>query len=121
ARQFFTDVLSTDLASDEILTEIVIPAAPVGARVHFHEFGRRHGDFAMAACAAQYAEGPNGAQLVVGLGEVTPTPHFCQELSSLMSVGKSALTHLEQYIEDELDKLQLLSDLQADEEYRRVL
>ncbi|CAM5478420.1 FAD binding domain-containing protein [Eoetvoesiella caeni] len=121
ARHFFTDVLSTDLASDEILTEVVIPAAPVGARVHFHEFGRRHGDFALAACAAQYAVYPEGGRLAVGLGGVDATPYFCEELSDRMSTGKSALSQLGQHIENELKKLNPLSDLQADEDYRRTL
>jgi len=121
ARKFFTDVLSTDLTSDEILTEILIPVAPAGAKVCFHEFGRRHGDFAMAACAAQYVAHPEGNKLTVGLGGVDARPYFCEELSRLMSAGNGALPKLDQHIENELKKLNPLSDLQADAAYRRTL
>src|SRR5262245_22435925 len=49
AGDFFIGALTTVLESDEIITEIALPAWPTGRRWGFQEFSRRRGDFAMAA------------------------------------------------------------------------
>jgi carbon-monoxide dehydrogenase medium subunit len=49
-RDFFTGFLQTDLAEDEILTEVRFSTAWPHAALH--EFSRRHGDFAIVAAAA---------------------------------------------------------------------
>ena len=54
ATEFFTGPLQTTLESDEILTEIHLPAWPVARRWAFKEFARRKGDFAMAGVALFY-------------------------------------------------------------------
>lgn len=52
ARDFFAGPFTTALRSDELLTEIRLPAFPVGAGWAFEEVARRRGDFAMVAVAA---------------------------------------------------------------------
>ncbi len=54
AGDFFRGPLMTTLESDEIITEIRLPAWPVKRRFGFQEFARRRGDFAMAAAAVFY-------------------------------------------------------------------
>src|ERR1700739_468022 len=54
ASAFFTGPLQTTLQSDEILTEVHLPAWPVERRWAFKEFARRKGDFAMAGVALFY-------------------------------------------------------------------
>jgi CO/xanthine dehydrogenase FAD-binding subunit len=49
---FFDGPFMTVLADDEVLTEIVFPAAPAGSGWGFHEVARAHGDFALVAAAA---------------------------------------------------------------------
>src|SRR5256712_3940318 len=51
-RDFFQTYLTTNLAADEILTEVRLPATPAGAGFAFEEFSRRHGDFAIIGIAA---------------------------------------------------------------------
>src|SRR5204863_6480341 len=46
-RDFFQTYLTTNLAADEILTEVRLPATPAGAGYAFEVFARRHGDFAI--------------------------------------------------------------------------
>jgi carbon-monoxide dehydrogenase medium subunit len=53
AAEFFTGILSTALAEDELLTAIEIPARPAGSRSAFVEAARRHGDYAMAGVAVE--------------------------------------------------------------------
>ncbi len=54
AVDFFRSALTTALASDEIITEVRLPAWPSTRRWGFQEFARRRGDFAMAGIAAFY-------------------------------------------------------------------
>lgn len=52
AETFFTGIMSTDRKDDELIEAVRFPAARAGAGYAFREIGRRHGDFAIVACAA---------------------------------------------------------------------
>lgn len=52
AGDFFVALFTTNLAPDEILTEIVLPPLPQRTGTAFVEFARRSGDYALAGCAA---------------------------------------------------------------------
>lgn len=52
AADFYTGLFSTDLAADELLTEIAWPALPAGSGWAFEEAARRHGDYAQVGVAA---------------------------------------------------------------------
>jgi carbon-monoxide dehydrogenase medium subunit len=52
AADFYTGLYSTDLAADELLTEIAWPALPAGSGWAFEEVARRHGDYAQVGVAA---------------------------------------------------------------------
>jgi carbon-monoxide dehydrogenase medium subunit len=56
AVNFFEGPLMTALKSDEIITEIRLPAWPAKRRFGFQEFARRRGDFALAAAMLFYDE-----------------------------------------------------------------
>lgn len=120
ASDFFEGMMTTGLAHDEVLTGVAIPVAAPGTRVCFREYARRHGDFAIAAAAAQFVP-TDGGQLRVALGGVNPTPYFCAALSQAMRAGRSALHALDALIEDECRRLEPMTDNQADAGYRRVL
>ena len=51
AGDFFAGTMETALASDELLTEIAVPALPEGTGWGFQEAARRQGDFALVAVA----------------------------------------------------------------------
>jgi aerobic carbon-monoxide dehydrogenase medium subunit len=61
ARHFFTDVLTTALASDELLTEIELPELPPRSGTCFLEIARRKGDYAMMGVACAVTLDANGA------------------------------------------------------------
>jgi carbon-monoxide dehydrogenase medium subunit len=75
--ELFTDLLTTSLAPDEILTEIRVPAPPPppaksgGAYVKLE---RKVGDFATAAAAAQVTLGADGAVAKAGIGLTNAGP-----------------------------------------------
>lgn len=70
AEQFFTGMLSTARAADEIVEDVRFPLAKTGERFAFAEFAIRHGDFALVAVAVQRdAQG-----LAIGIGGVADRP-----------------------------------------------
>jgi CO/xanthine dehydrogenase FAD-binding subunit len=71
AGEFFRGPLTTALDSDELLTEIEVPALPAGARTAFVEHTRTHGDFAIAGAAVVLLDGGHAALALIGAG---PTP-----------------------------------------------
>ena len=64
AEQFFTGLMSTLRADDELIEAVRFPCRLAGTGYAFREFGRRHGDFAIVACAA--VAHPAGVRLAVG-------------------------------------------------------
>lgn len=64
AEEFFLGLMSTARADDEFVASVTFPAARAGLGVAFREFGRRHGDFAITACAAVVDE--RSIRLAVG-------------------------------------------------------
>jgi 2-furoyl-CoA dehydrogenase FAD binding subunit len=62
ARDFFLGMMSTDRADDELIEAVEFPASNV--RCAFREVARRHGDFAIVACAAVRTD--RGVRLAVG-------------------------------------------------------
>jgi 2-furoyl-CoA dehydrogenase FAD binding subunit len=61
---FITGMMSTDKHDDEMIEAVMVPAAVPGRGYAFREFGRRHGDFAIVACAA--VAHATGIRLAVG-------------------------------------------------------
>ena len=53
AEDFFTGIYETALSAQELLVAVEVPAAPKNSVCFFHEFARRHGDYAIAGLAAQ--------------------------------------------------------------------
>ena len=70
ARAFFEGPLETACREDEIVIATRWPAAAPGARHAFDEVALRHGDFAIASCAAVLHED----RMVIGFGGVGDTP-----------------------------------------------
>ena len=64
ADAFFTGPMSTGRDDDELIEAVIMPRRRPGHGYAFREFARRHGDFAIVACAAIAGEGT--ARLAVG-------------------------------------------------------
>jgi carbon-monoxide dehydrogenase medium subunit len=52
AVEFFKGIYETALSANELLVAVEVPIATEGSAYFFHEFARRHGDFAIAGLAA---------------------------------------------------------------------
>lgn len=64
AEAFFTGMMTTDLRDEELIEAVRFPAACPGTGYAFREIARRHGDFAIVACAAVVDS--RSARLAVG-------------------------------------------------------
>jgi carbon-monoxide dehydrogenase medium subunit len=53
AQDFFTGIYETALSPEELLVAVELPVARKNASHFFHEFARRHGDYAILGLAAQ--------------------------------------------------------------------
>ena len=66
--EFFTDLFTTALAHDEILTEIQIPTPPAHSGGAYFKMERKVGDYGTAGVAAQVSLDAAGSFARVGLG-----------------------------------------------------
>jgi len=76
AEEFFIDYMTTALASDEILLQIVFPVIRPSSGYALEEIARRHGDFAIAGVVAivDLDHGGKVAEARIALFGVAPTP-----------------------------------------------
>lgn len=64
AAEFFTGMMSTCLADDECIEAVRFPVSKPDTGCAFNEVGRRHGDFAIVACAVRVTD--ETVELTVG-------------------------------------------------------
>jgi 2-furoyl-CoA dehydrogenase FAD binding subunit len=70
AESFFTGMMVTDRADDELIEAVAYPKRRAGTGYAFAEVGRRHGDFAIVACAAVV----DGTRMRLAIGGVADHP-----------------------------------------------
>jgi aerobic carbon-monoxide dehydrogenase medium subunit len=116
ADAFFRDALTTAIEPGEILTELMVPAAPAGAKAVFREHARRAGDFAIAAAAVLRLPGNGG--LSAALGAVTPVPVVCRRIEDSFRAGGLA-GEVEALVATELGDLDPITDIRSSASYRR--
>jgi carbon-monoxide dehydrogenase medium subunit len=111
AADFFQGIFQTALFVDELLTSVELPVARKSSVHFFHEFARRHGDYAIAGLAAQAAveadmiadlrpaffavgDRPVLAKAVGRLLNVAITPALLSEVSA--ALGEELVAHDDQ-------------------------
>lgn len=110
AAEFFTGMMTTARAEHELIEAVHIPARQTGAGYAFKEFSRRHGDFAIVACAAIVTS----ANVRLAVGGVADTP----ALHDLGALDGKALDNALDVFAWALDAR---DDLHATARYRREL
>ena len=110
AEAFFTGMMTTARRTDELIEAIVVPCRRPQTGYAFREFGRRHGDFAIVACAALAS--PRGARLAVGGVADRPVARNFADLH-----GRA----LDEALEAFAWELEARDDLHATATYRRAL
>jgi CO/xanthine dehydrogenase FAD-binding subunit len=122
ARDFFLGTMTVDLATDEIVTEVVLPKLPPKTGWGFEELARRHGDFALAAAASTLTLSDGLiAQARLALTGVGPTALRATEAEALL-VGQAVGPHLIARVGEALRAaIEPETDLHASSDYRRHL
>jgi 2-furoyl-CoA dehydrogenase FAD binding subunit len=110
AEDFFTGMMTTDRRGDELIEAITFPPKAPATGYAFREVARRHGDFAIVACAA--LADPRGGRLAIGGVAERPVAR------AMPLPGSSAL---DDALDDFAWSLEARDDLHASARYRREL
>lgn len=110
ASDFFTGLMTTSKTDDEMIEAAHFPLRESGTGYAFKEYGRRHGDFAIVACAAV----ARGKIIRLAIGGVADRP-VAREFPD----GDEAL--LREALNDFAWSLDARDDLHATASYRREL
>ena len=121
AKEFFTGIYETALSPQELLVAVELPAAPHNSAHFFHEFARRHGDYAIVGLAAQaVVKGGRFTDLRLGFFAVGDRPLLAEAAGKLInvSVTPAVLSEASSALGEELDPQE---DQQATPAMRRHL
>jgi aerobic carbon-monoxide dehydrogenase medium subunit len=88
ARDFFTGIYETALLAQELVIAVELPIAQKNSVHFFHEFARRHGDYAIAGLAAQaIVQGGLFTDLRAAFFAVGDRPILARAATKLINVG----------------------------------
>jgi carbon-monoxide dehydrogenase medium subunit len=88
ARDFFTGIYETALLAQELVIAVELPNAQKNSVHFFHEFARRHGDYAIAGLAAQaIVQGGLFTDLRAAFFAVGDRPILARAATKLINVG----------------------------------
>ena len=122
AKDFFTGIMSTTLAENELLAEARLPLLSNDAKFGFNEFSRRAGDFAMAASLVTYRlQGGKMAEVRVGVGGAESFPRRIPEAEAVLNEKMPGDAVFRAAAENAAKAIDPLEDHQTDAEYRRDL
>ena len=122
AEEYFTGIMSTALAEDELLTEARLPLLASDAKFGMNEFNRRAGDFAMSAALVTW-QLVNGriADPRVGVGGAEPFPRRIPQAEAALEGHAPSDTAFRGAAQAAAAAVDPLVDHQTTAEYRRDL
>jgi carbon-monoxide dehydrogenase medium subunit len=121
ATNFFKGIYETALSPDELLMAIELPVRRENSAYFFHEFARRHGDYAIAGLAAQaMVDGDGLTDLRAAFFAVGDRPVLAKAANRLVNVSitPAVLSEASAALAEELDPQE---DQQASASMRRHL
>ena len=121
ASEFFAGIYETALVPRELLVAVEFPVPPKSSTHFFHEFARRHGDYAIVGLAAQaFVKDGRFADLRLGFFAVGDRPLLAMSARKLVDVAVTpkVLSEASSALDDELAPLE---DQQATPAMRRHL
>jgi carbon-monoxide dehydrogenase medium subunit len=120
---FFKGLFTTDLAADEMLVEVALPALPPRTGTAFMEFARRRGDYALMGVAAVVTLDGDGvcqqARLVyLNAGD---GPVSAQQAAGLLRGEKPSAKVIEAAAASAGDEINPMGNVHASPDYQRHL
>ncbi len=121
-REFSTGFMATALAPDEMIAAIDLPIWRSGHGYGFHEFARRHGDFALAGAAVLLDVGAGNVvrRAALALLGVAATP-LRLEAAEARLTGQPLDAGLIRYAAATAWQVEPVADIHAGADYRRHL
>jgi carbon-monoxide dehydrogenase medium subunit len=122
ANAFFSGIMSTALADDELLARVKLPRLATGTWFGFNEFSRRAGDFAMSAALVTYRlDGGRIADAHVGVGGAEPHPRRIAEAEVALNGQAPGDVVFRAAADAAAEAVEAMEDHQTTAEYRRDL
>ncbi|QHO78366.1 molybdopterin dehydrogenase [Bradyrhizobium sp. CCBAU 051011] len=121
ADEFFAGIYETALTPQELLVAVELPVPPKSSTHYFHEFARRHGDYAIVGLAAQaLVRDRRFSDLRLGFFAVGDRPLLAKSAGKLIDVAitPAVLSEVSSALDEELSPLE---DQQATPAMRRHL
>ncbi|MDB5546409.1 MAG: molybdopterin dehydrogenase [Hyphomicrobiales bacterium] len=119
---FAQGFMTTALEPDELLTHVAFTPWRKGHGYGFHEYARRHGDFAICSSGVLIEADARGsvARLAIVIGGVGPTPVRLKE-AEVAAVGQPLSAELATYVASVAERVDAVSDVHVGADYRRHL
>ena len=117
AGEFFTGLLETAVAEDEILTAVEVPRASAGSGSAYLKFEHPASGYAICGAAATV----DGGEVGLAFNGVTATPHPATAVGDALSGSPLSDAEIDSAVDDHLRIDEPLGDLQASGEYRAEL
>ena len=122
AKDFFSGIMSTALADDELLARVELPMLAAATRFGFNEFSRRAGDFSMSASLVTYRlDGGKIADAHVGVGGAEPHPRRIADAERALNGQAPGDAVFRAAAEAAANAVEAMEDHQTTAEYRRDL
>jgi carbon-monoxide dehydrogenase medium subunit len=122
AKDFFTGIMATALAEDELLSEVRLPLLARDAKFGFNEFSRRAGDFAMSAALVTYRlHNSKMTDVRLGVGGAEPFPRRVAQAETALDGQSPGDKVFRAAAEAAAQAVDALEDHQTSADYRRDL
>jgi aerobic carbon-monoxide dehydrogenase medium subunit len=119
---FFTGIMTTALAEDELLVRARLPILPEATRFGFYEFSRRAGDYAIAMALVTYRlEGGTIVDPCVGVGGAEPHPRRIADAEQALAGQSPTADAFNAAADAAAAAVDAMADNQASAEFRRDL
>ena len=121
AEDFFTDLFTTRLEHDELLTEVIVPASPPLTGAAYLKFERKMGDFSTVSVASVLTLDRDGTCTAagIGLGGVAPTALKAKEAEQRLAGAKPTDELILQAAGQCAEASRPASDLRGSAEYKK--
>jgi aerobic carbon-monoxide dehydrogenase medium subunit len=122
AEDYFTGIMTTALAEDELLAQVRIPLLAPDTRFGFREFSRRAGDYAIAMALVTFrlVDGTI-VEPRIGIGGAEANPRRIPQAEAALAGKPAELAMFRAAAEIAADVVEPMEDVQADATYRRDL
>lgn len=123
AREFFVDLLTTQLRQGEILTEVRVPVLPARTGACYMKLHQPASGFAIVGAAARVMANRAGKveEVAVGITGVGPKAYRAEATERALRGKKATLKSLTAAAQKAAQGVEPLSDLHASAEYRREM